>query len=104
MYDLSPKNYLLIAFHLLTCRVDKESKFKVDDYEFMKKLRSSNSQNREMMSVKLTQKLLESKRNGRKQSIVDLARRVSSKMSISNNGQAKPQIDKNNKSVKKNEN
>ena len=39
--------------------MDKDSKFKHNDYEFMRSLRGNQSENRESMTVKLTQKLLE---------------------------------------------
>ena len=43
----------------------------------MKQLRSDNSDNRENMTVKLTQKLLENKKRGRKTSIAEAARKIS---------------------------
>ena len=57
--------------------IDKSSNFKPVDYQFMRKLRAENSQNREDMTHKLTQKLLERKRNGYKADITDIARKVS---------------------------
>lgn len=38
---------------------DKVSNFKNEDYEFMKHLRADNTKNRDNMTIKLTQKLLE---------------------------------------------
>lgn len=53
--------------------VDKDSKFKHHDYAFMKQLRADNCENRENMTIKLTQKLLENERRGRKQTIAEVA-------------------------------
>ena len=60
--------------------VDKDSKFKNQDYEFMQRLRSDNSDNRETMTIKLTQKLLENQRFGRKSNLQDHAMQISQKM------------------------
>lgn len=47
----------------------------------MRQLRADNSENREVMTIKLTTKLLENQRKGGKtQSIADLASRISQKM------------------------
>ena len=62
------------------CSVDKASNFKSKDYEFMRCLRSDNSENREQMTIKLTQKLLENQRRGKNQNVADVARKISHKM------------------------
>ena len=58
----------------------KENNFKCEDYQFMKQLRADNGENRENMTITLTRKLLENKRKGNKESIVDIARKVSMNM------------------------
>lgn len=50
----------------------------------MRKLRSSNLESREHLTVKLTQKLLENRRKGKKDNIAELARKVSMKMAKKN--------------------
>ena len=46
----------------------------------MRCLRSDNSENREQMTIKLTQKLLENQRRGKNQNVADVARKISHKM------------------------
>lgn len=48
----------------------------------MKQLRADNSANREMMTIKLTQKLLENNRKGAKPNLDEEAQKISLKMSI----------------------
>ena len=65
-------------------RVDKQSNFKRQDYAFMKQLRSDESKSRENLTLKLTQKLLENQRRGRKTSVDEMAKKLSEQNLSSN--------------------
>ena len=60
-FDLSAISFIHLYVDAFS-RVDKESNFKRQDYNFMRQLRSNNCETRENMTITLTQKLLENRR------------------------------------------
>lgn len=59
------------------------ARFNTRDYAFMKQLRADNSENRENMTIKLTEKMLDTKRTGKRLNIADIALKISQKMAAS---------------------
>ena len=59
----------------------------------MRKLRANNTENRENMTIKLTQKLLENKRRGRKIDIDESAKKISLVKGLAKGGNKKTDED-----------